>query len=102
MAKAFRTSIVTANRLRDGAVVYLAGDGSWVESAKGAVLARTTDELATLHARADQTVSANIVIDAVAIDADESDQHQPLSLRERIRLVGPTVRPDLTRASNGR
>ncbi|MDX2145509.1 MAG: DUF2849 domain-containing protein [Rhodospirillaceae bacterium] len=102
MAKPFRPSIVTANRLNDGAVVYLAPDGSWTEAAAFAALARTTDEQAGLEARAAQAVSANIVVDAVAVEAEDSDRRQPLSLRERIRLVGPTVRPDLARAPSGR
>ena len=37
-------NVVTANRLVDGIVVYLAPDGGWVEELARAKLAETEDE----------------------------------------------------------
>ena len=45
-------SVVTANRLRDGIVVYLASDGSWTEEIGRARIAETENEVAALEAQA--------------------------------------------------
>jgi glutamate dehydrogenase/leucine dehydrogenase len=82
--------VLTANRLRDGAVVYLAADGTWSERIDAAAPAQD-EALKALHDIAAQALAANIVVDVAAINVD-------LSLRERIRRTGPTVRPDLARA----
>ena len=45
-------SVVTANRLIDGIVVYLAPDGSWTEEIGRARIAETEDETKALEERA--------------------------------------------------
>jgi hypothetical protein len=84
---------VTANRLDDGAVVYLAGDESWTSELSAA--ARFDDEAAKA---ALETAQARVedIADAYLIDVD--DQGAPAgreTLRETIRKSGPTVRLDL-------
>jgi hypothetical protein len=90
--------IVTANRLRDGAVVFLAANEQWAEKVDTAVVANTADEEANLLAIAAAAVKACKVVDVAAIEISSLTTHEPSRLRERIRQVGPTVRPDLGRA----
>ena len=45
-------NVVTANRLVDGIVVYLAPDGSWTEEIDRARLAETEDETKALEEQA--------------------------------------------------
>ena len=47
-------NVVTANRLTDGIVVYLAPDGGWTEDIARARFAETEDETSALEARANQ------------------------------------------------
>ena len=43
-------NVITANRLTDGIVVYLAPDGGWVEDIAHARFAETEDETSALEA----------------------------------------------------
>ncbi|MBL8628208.1 MAG: DUF2849 domain-containing protein [Rhodospirillaceae bacterium] len=90
--------IVTANRLRDGAVVFLAAQGQWSEKTDAAVVAKTSDEEAGLLATGVAAVKACEVVDVNAIEIASLTTREPSRLRERIRQIGPTVRPDLGRA----
>lgn len=91
------TRVITANRLRDGAVVFLAADATWSTRTADAIVARTPEAEAELLAQAAAAVRACAVIDANAIDVDAAAPERPLRLRETIRRFGPTVRPDLGR-----
>lgn len=88
--------ILTANRLGDGAVVYLAPDGQWVE-APGKALAISSPEAARaaeavgLQAEAVRLVVGSYLMDVVT----EAGVLRPKSMRERIRAAGPSVRLDL-------
>ena len=85
-------SVVTANRLRDGIVVYLASDGSWTEEIGGARIAETEDELAALEARAAEDVKARKVVAVYPMDVALHDGTvDPLSVRERIRAAHRTT-----------
>ena len=87
--------VMTANRLRDGEVVFLAADG-WVEGIDGATVATAPDETKALDALGRQAVAVNEVVDAYLIDvAVEDGRVRPLKLREYLRTVGPSVRTDL-------
>jgi len=55
-------SVVTANRLTDGIVVYLATDGSWTEDIARARLANTEEEAKALEAEAAEAVKARRVV----------------------------------------
>jgi hypothetical protein len=85
-------SVVTANRLRDGIVVYLASDGSWNEEIGRARIAETEDELAALEARAAEDVKARKVVAVYPMDvALHEGTVDPLSVRERIRAAHRTT-----------
>jgi hypothetical protein len=87
---------VTANRLADGIVVFLAADGGWVEHPDGAVLARQPGESEALMAKAEQAVADRVIVGPYLIDMVETASGpEPAALRERIRAAGPTVRRDL-------
>lgn len=86
-------SVVTANHLRSGAVVYLASDGRWVEALDGAEAAATPEALVALEALALAAVERNEVTAVYAFDVHvEAGRPTPLSVRERIRAArSPSV-----------
>ena len=55
-------SVITANRLTDGIVVYFAPDGGWVEDIARARFAETEGETAALEAQANKAVKDRIVV----------------------------------------
>jgi sulfite reductase (NADPH) hemoprotein beta-component len=87
--------IVTANRLGDGAVVYLSGDGNWNRNIdKGMAVGDENAE--ALLARAQSGVDTQTVIVPYLIEvADDGHvrrpNRRPLRQREQIRADGPTV-----------
>ncbi len=89
--------IVTANRLEDGAVVYLGDDDRWTESLADAAQFDDQDAenvLAAAESRVEEIAGAYLapVDEDGAVSARER-------LRETIRSAGPTVRLDLGRQS---
>lgn len=86
--------VLTANRLRDGAVVYLTTGGDWsedIDEARRAAPAEAEAELVPLGARA---VAACEVVGPYLIEVEAgAGRVLPRSLRERIRAFGPTVSP---------
>ena len=87
--------MLTANRLKDGDVLYWKKDG-WVESlADGEVFADPKAADAALAA-AEKFVSDCVVVNPYLFDVrlDGSTIH-PVKEREIIRAAGPTVRTDL-------
>jgi hypothetical protein len=100
MSEAATLKAITANRLTDGAVVYLADGGAWRETLRGCRLAQSAEECAAMEEVARWAASSNLVVGPYAIDVtmDDAGAARPASLREAIRIEGPTVRPDLGRA----
>jgi len=92
--------ILTANRLRDGEVVYWKA-GSWVEALSEAeVFSEKTPADAALKA-ADKTVRERIVVNPYLFEVRrEGGILRPVKEREIIRAAGPTVRLDLGKQSN--
>ncbi|GBD44193.1 hypothetical protein HRbin40_01677 [bacterium HR40] len=89
--------ILTANRLRDGRVVFLTAHG-WEESLRTAIVAATEAEQRALEALGAQSVAMCEVVDPYLVEVEvENGVPSPLHYRERIRASGPTVRPDLAR-----
>ena len=87
--------VMTANRLNDGAVVYLANGGAWTEHIADARIAATEAEERTLERRAAADEGALLVVETYLFDVDPMpDGPVPLSQRERIRATGPTVGTD--------
>jgi hypothetical protein len=88
--------IVTANRLDDGAVVYLADEGGWSDGISGGRLAEGKEEGAALLAAAERAVAERKVVDPYLIDVVVEDETpRAVRFKERIRASGPPVRPDL-------
>jgi hypothetical protein len=84
--------MITANRLTDGAVVFLASGGRWVERFEAGRIANNEAEAAALQQIADAAVTCAEVVAPYLIDAGEIDGRlQPTRYRERIRAEGPSV-----------
>ncbi|TWA72277.1 uncharacterized protein DUF2849 [Azospirillum baldaniorum] len=90
---------ITANRLRDGEVIFLApGPGlGWVERLDDAALFEDAAVADTALAAAKaQAEGEQFAVDVYAFDLRVVDgQRVPVKTRERIRALGPTVRIDL-------
>lgn len=85
--------VITANRLSDGAVVYLRDDDLWAKRITSA--ARFPDKDAATVLTAVQTRIGEIT-DVYLIDVDlDGAPTARTALRETIRSAGPTVRTDL-------
>ncbi len=84
--------IITANRLSDGVVVYLAATG-WVAGIASAAVLQAADAIEAGLAAAARAIANREVIDVAAIDVTLNDSNHPVPvrLRERIRAYGPTV-----------
>jgi hypothetical protein len=83
-------SVVTANRLGDGAVVYRTIDNEWTTRIEEAAVVSTSAAATELlgSARADGIRAVDVYIAPVKV---EQDRILPGNLREFIRLRGPTV-----------
>ena len=88
--------VLTANRLGDGAVVFLNFDGDWVATLAGAVIARSPDEARGLVARGLFDAGRNLVVDPYLVEMREvAGALLPLRQRERVRLDGPSILDDV-------
>ena len=85
--------VLTANRLSDGEVVYLAPDGAWVESIAGAQILTTAEEGEAALAKGVEAERDQILVHAYLFDV--TPDRRPVKMREIIRAAGPTVRRDL-------
>ncbi|HEX7236922.1 MAG TPA: DUF2849 domain-containing protein [Gammaproteobacteria bacterium] len=89
--------MIIANRLRDGAVVFLAPGEGWEQAIAAGALIDNEAEAARLMAVAKQAETQCQVIDPQLIDVEVKDgKPRPTAIREAIRAFGPTVRTDLT------
>ena len=85
-------NVVTANRLLDGIVVYLAADGSWTEDIAHARITNTEEETKALEAEAAEAVKARKVVAVYPMEvALHNGAVDPLSVRERIRASHRTT-----------
>jgi hypothetical protein len=89
-------AILSANALLDGNVVYRSA-GGWSPRLGDAVIADDGEALARLEAIAAAAAGGNEVVgpELVPIGRDGAGRIVPRHVRERIRALGPTVRPDL-------
>lgn len=83
--------VITANRLRDGIVIYLRSHGDhhhWCENIRDASVFDAGDAEAML-AQAAADVVENRIVDpyAIGVSADQT----PLTQREAVRAGGPTI-----------
>lgn len=86
-------SVVTANLLRSGEVVYLAEGERWAPSLADAIAAADSGAAASLQAIAARHVAANEVVGAYLMDVRiQGGVPCPVSMREVIRAArGPTI-----------
>jgi sulfite reductase (NADPH) hemoprotein beta-component len=90
--------VVTANRLGDGRVVYLANDDLWVEEVGRARIAETEDAGKALVAVAEKAVADRTVVAPYLIDVTaEGDRVTPTRYRELLRALGPSSHPEFGR-----
>ena len=85
-------NVVTANRLTDGIVVYLALDGSWTEELRHARLAETEEATKKLEEEAAKAVAERKVVAVYPMEvALQNGELVALSVRERIRAAHRTT-----------
>lgn len=84
--------VVTANRLRDGAVVFLTESGDWSLAIDDGAVAQDDARAAALLAIGAAAAAAQVVVAPylVEVTADDGDI-VPLTYRERIRAFGPSI-----------
>jgi hypothetical protein len=83
--------ILTANRLHDGAVVYLAKDNDWTRNIESGLSAEP-EGTENLLAAGEKAVQAQIIIAPYLIDVEITGSSvRPLRFREQIRAKGPTI-----------
>lgn len=88
--------VLTANRLSDGEVVWLAADHSWAATIDAAEIGRDETTVEKLERAGKAAALKNEVVDVSLIDVEIVDGAlRPTRLRERIRAAGPTIHPDL-------
>jgi len=88
--------VATANRLRDGVIVWLKPDLTWSEDfAESKPLRDEAEAKAALDA-AGVAVKARLVVGPYLAEVDETPEGlKPNSARERIRAIAkPTIIPD--------
>jgi hypothetical protein len=84
------SQMVTANRLRDGAVVFLAAGGRWTTRVGEGHVAETEAHAAALL-RAAEGAPTEVVGPYLIEVAAEGGSWVPLRYRERIRSQGPST-----------
>ncbi len=96
-----RSSIVTANRLRDGQVVWLAPEDRWAEDIIAAeVFDNSIIDQAIARARVFE--EERVLLGVYGVELDPAYPCTvPVTERERIRAAGPSVRPDLGQQAMG-
>jgi hypothetical protein len=83
--------ILTANRLTDGAVVYLTAAGTWTTEIRQSVVAREEKAASALLARGQKDAESAIVVGPYLIAALAGEEGpRAASLREQIRAAGPS------------
>jgi len=87
-----QSQVVTANRLTDGNVVYLAQDGSWTRAIADAEVADTDVTINTLLQRAADAEANQEIVGVYAIDVSiDGTSVKPTNYKEVIRAKGPTT-----------
>jgi len=84
--------IVSANRLSDGIVVYLAAGASWQAALDDARLFTDETEAKAGLAAARDDARRNLVVDPFLVEVESgTDALRPVTLRNAIRADGPTI-----------
>ena len=89
-------SVLTANRLDDGIVVFLDFEGAWNESLAEAVVARDPGEARALEDRGAYDAAHNLVVEPYLVEVrEEAGRLIPIRTRERVRVSGPSILDDV-------
>ena len=84
--------MVTANRLTDGAVVFLAADGSWVEHLAAGQAVPEGEAAAAQLKRAEASARTEVVAPyLIEVGPGADGGIVALRYRERIRAGGPSI-----------
>lgn len=95
--------VVTANRLRDGAVVYLAAEGAWSERLADSMVVEGEEAAKALLESAGAAVAAQIVVAPYRAEvALENGRLVPRTTKERIRARGPSIHPEFGKQAEGK
>jgi hypothetical protein len=95
--------IVTANRLADGAVVYLTATGGWSERFADAAVAADEAAAVALQATGDAAAKAQLVVAPYRAPVLlEAGRPVPADMKERIRSRGPSIHPELGKQAEGK
>ena len=87
--------VLTANRLRDGEVVYWRA-GAWVGSLSMAEILRQADKAQAALTSAEAFVRDRVVVNPYLFEVHEAASSiRPVEEREIIRAAGPSIRRDL-------
>ncbi len=98
-----RGKMVTANRLGDGAVVYFVEGGDWTLWIDEASVVDGKEAGEALLAAAKPFVEACAVVEPYLIDVERAETGwRAISVRERIRAAGPSMRLDLGKQAETR
>jgi hypothetical protein len=88
-------SILTANRLRDGEVAYWRA-GRWVSELEAAEMFPDKAAANEALSAAEAAVRDRLIVNPYLFEARfEAGEILPTEVRERIRAIGPSIRPDL-------
>ena len=89
-------SVLTANRLDDGIVVFLDFEGAWNESLAEAVVARDPGEARALEDRGAYDAAHNLVVEPYLVEVrEDAGRLIPVRVRERVRVSGPSILDDV-------
>jgi Protein of unknown function (DUF2849) len=96
MSRSAEISVLTANRLGDGVVVFLDFEGAWSENLAEAVIARSPDEARALQDRGTYDAEHNLVVEPYLVEVGETaGGFVPIRYRERVRVAGPSILDDV-------
>lgn len=88
--------MLTANRLSDGAVIYLTAAGTWTEALPEGAVLDTTEAEAMAEAAGQKAQTDLHLVGAYLMDVKlQRGVPAPVKMRESIRAAGPSVRLDL-------
>jgi Protein of unknown function (DUF2849) len=91
-----KRSILTANRLGDGVVIFLDFEGAWSEAIDEALVALSPDEVRALEDRGAYDSAHNLVVEPYLVEIREvAGRIEPIRYRERVRAGGPTILDDV-------
>jgi hypothetical protein len=92
----FQASVLTANRLGDGIVVFLDFEGAWNENLAEALVARSPEEVKALEDRAVWDATRSLVVEPYLVEVREAAGGVvPIRYRERVRAGGPSILDDV-------